>query len=47
MHRRGLAGLSFEHAAHYIVLDDCIARRRRLGGIILKPTSKPRCRIVR
>ena len=25
MHRRWLAGLSFEHAAHYIVLEDCIA----------------------
>jgi transposase len=49
MHRRWLAGLSFEHAAHYIVLEDCIrpSRRRRLGGIILKPTSKPRCRTGR
>jgi transposase len=25
MHRRWLAGLKFEHAAHYIVLEDCIA----------------------
>ena len=25
MHRRWLAGLSFEHAAHYVVLEDCIA----------------------
>jgi transposase len=25
MHRRWLAGLSFEHAVHYIVLEDCIA----------------------
>ena len=25
MHRRWLAGLSFEHPAHYIVLEDCIA----------------------
>ena len=25
MHRRWLAGLSFEHAARYIVLEDCIA----------------------
>jgi transposase len=25
MHRRWLAGLTFEHAAHYIVLEDCIA----------------------
>ena len=25
MHRRWLAGLSFEHATHYIVLEDCIA----------------------
>src|SRR5689334_5846744 len=25
MHRRWLAGLSFEHAAHHIVLEDCIA----------------------
>ena len=25
MHRRWLAGLSLEHAAHYIVLEDCIA----------------------
>ena len=25
MHRRWLAGLSFEHAAHYIVMEDCIA----------------------
>src|ERR1700744_1594576 len=25
MHRRWLAGLRFEHAAHYIVLEDCIA----------------------
>ena len=25
MHRRWLAGLSFEHAAHYIVLEECIA----------------------
>ena len=30
MHRRWLAGLSFEHAAHYIVLEDCAAGRR--GG---------------
>ena len=29
MHRRRLAGLSFEHAAHYIVLEDCIAASRR------------------
>jgi transposase len=25
MHRRWLAGLTFEHAVHYIVLEDCIA----------------------
>ena len=25
MHRRWLAGLTFEHAAHHIVLEDCIA----------------------
>jgi transposase len=25
MHRRWLAGLTFEHAAHYVVLEDCIA----------------------
>ncbi len=25
MHRRWLSGLQFEHAAHYIVLEDCIA----------------------
>jgi transposase len=25
MHRRWLAGLTFEHATHYIVLEDCIA----------------------
>ena len=24
MHRRWLAGLTFEHAAHFIVLQDCI-----------------------
>jgi transposase len=41
MHRRWLAGLSFEHAAHYIVLEDCIAaveaataRRDRLEAYI-------------
>ena len=45
LHRRWLAGLSFEHVAHYIVLGKIASRpsrRRRLGGIILKPTSKPR-----
>jgi transposase len=25
MHRRWMAGLEFEHAAHHIVLKDCIA----------------------
>ena len=41
MHRRWLAGLSFEHAAHFIVLQDCIdaveaaqARRDRLEAHI-------------
>jgi transposase len=41
MHRRWLAGLKFEHAAHYIVLEDCLgaveaaaARRDRLEAHI-------------
>jgi len=40
MHRRWLSGLQFEHAAHYIVLEDCIAtieaataRRDRLESV--------------
>ena len=50
MHRRWLAGLSFKHAAHYIVLEDCIAAVEGgdgSAGIILKPTSKPRFRTGR
>jgi len=49
MRRRWLAGLTFEHAAHYIVLEIVSRplRRRRLDGTALKPTSKPRCRTGR
>ena len=47
MHRRGLAGLSFDMqritSCWKIALRP--SRRRRLGGTVLKPTSKPRCRI--
>jgi hypothetical protein len=41
MHRRWLSGLHFEHAAHYIVLEDCIATveaataRRRISNLTL------------
>jgi len=46
MHRRWLAGLGFEHAVHYIVLEDCIAaveaataRRDRLEAHIAAALS--------
>ena len=46
MHRRWLAGLRFEHAVHYIVLEDCIAaveaataRRDRLEAHIAAALS--------
>ena len=32
MHRRWMAGLRFDQAAHHIVLEDCIARSRRRNG---------------
>ena len=49
MHRRWMAGLRFEQAAHHIVLEDCIAqsRRRRRGEIVWKLISRRRCRIGR
>ena len=35
MHRRWLSGLQFQHAAHYIVLEDCIGDVLTLAAIVL------------
>jgi transposase len=47
LHRRWLAGLKFEHAAHYIVLEDCIAAVEAAIGTVWKLTSRPRFRTGR
>ena len=49
MHRRWMAGLRFEQAAHHIVLEDCIAavEAATARATVWKPISRRRCRIGR